>query len=151
VTLFLLLFCPSSTVFFERVFLFDSTLTGCMQFSGNYFFFVLNFLHHHRLLFSQNSTPFTGKTIQIISFLSCIFHKTGTYEDVRTIRERNQQSKFTSSSKKRGRRSSGAATPEIEKRRKSSLRVWPVLIVVPPAVLYNWKREIEVKKQRILK
>ena len=60
-------------VFFQRVFLFDSTfdstLTGCMVFSGNFYFFFFYLLFNFRLLFSQNSNPpvvITGKTIQIV-------------------------------------------------------------------------------------
>ena len=88
-----------------------------------------------------------GKTVQIVSFLNCIFHKKGTYEDVKMIKYRHLLSAFAlpapPDEKKEQERTLQRMQQEKE-RYGASCRVCPVLIVVPPAVLYNWKREIDV-------
>ncbi len=92
-----------------------------------------------------------GKTVQVMSLLSALFNKTGTGLDVLNIEKRKQLVKAKVQEQKceeekallqgRGLKASKTNVASRTQELELPARWWPVLIVVPPTVLENWKNE----------
>lgn len=95
-----------------------------------------------------------GKTVQVMSLLAALFGKVGSGLDALKIEQRQEKVKALQQHRKQqedkalmeGRlsdifKSKALDTTEIQELELSQ-RWWPILIVVPPTVLDNWKKEI---------
>jgi len=89
-----------------------------------------------------------GKTVQVIGLLSALFEKTGTGIDLLMIHRRNntimQQRERAIREEEKANLEGRLYIPKKLDAKSLDLPSWyPVLIIVPPSVVENWKNEFE--------
>jgi SNF2 family DNA or RNA helicase len=90
-----------------------------------------------------------GKTVQIISLLSALFHKTGTGLDLQRIQRRQKAAAARAARETREKQTAllaGRVWKDSEAEDfEPDLAQWaPVLIVVPPSIIQNWTHDFDM-------
>jgi SNF2 family DNA or RNA helicase len=90
-----------------------------------------------------------GKTVQIISLLSALFHKTGTGLDLQRI-QRRQRAAAARAVREQREKEMALLAGRVWKESEAGdfdpdLAQWaPVLIVVPPSIIQNWTHDFDM-------
>jgi SNF2 family DNA or RNA helicase len=93
--------------------------------------------------------PIAGKTVQIISLLSALFHKTGTGLDLQRIQRRQKAAAARAARETREKQTALLAgrvwKDSVAEDFEPDLARWaPVLIVVPPSIIQNWTHDFDM-------